>query len=76
MLAEEEEIQEALFYKGEVCLVWGVGGGDMEQITIKTPNPKCRSLLMFDRVYRLEIQSIMLVFSTPLVNYRPLTFNG
>ncbi len=27
------------------------------------------SLLVFNRVYRLEIQSIMLVFTTPLVNY-------
>jgi hypothetical protein len=27
------------------------------------------SLLVFKRVYRLEIQSAMLVFSTPLVNY-------
>jgi hypothetical protein len=30
------------------------------------------SLLVFDRVYRLEIQSVMLVFSTPLVNYNAL----
>jgi hypothetical protein len=29
------------------------------------------SLLVFTRVCRLEIQSVMLVFSTPLVNYRP-----
>ncbi len=29
------------------------------------------SLLVFNRVYRLEIQSVMLVFSTPLVNKRP-----
>jgi hypothetical protein len=27
------------------------------------------------RVYRLEIQSFMLVFSTPCVNYAPLTFS-
>ncbi len=26
------------------------------------------SLLVFNRVYKLEIQSVMLVFSTPLVN--------
>jgi hypothetical protein len=32
-----------------------------DQIAIKTPNPKCR-------VYRLDIHSVMLVFSTPLVN--------
>ncbi len=28
------------------------------------------SLLVFNRVYRLEIQSVMLVFSTPLFNQR------
>ncbi len=27
------------------------------------------SLLVFDKVYGLEIQSVMLVFSIPLVNY-------
>jgi hypothetical protein len=32
------------------------------------------SLLVFDRVYRLEIQSVMLVFSTPLVYCCPSTF--
>ncbi len=29
------------------------------------------SLLLFNRVYRLERQSVMLVFSTPFVNQRP-----
>ncbi len=29
---------------------------------------KISSLLVFNRVYRLELQSVMLVFSTPLVN--------
>ncbi len=29
------------------------------------------SLPLYNRVYRLEIQSVMLVFSTPLVNLRP-----
>jgi hypothetical protein len=29
------------------------------------------SLLVFNRVYRLELQSVMLVISTPLVNQRP-----
>jgi hypothetical protein len=29
------------------------------------------SLLVFNRFYRLEIQSFMLVFSTPIVNQRP-----
>jgi hypothetical protein len=30
--------------------------------------PQMSSLLMFKRVYKLEILSVMLVFSTPLVN--------
>jgi hypothetical protein len=33
------------------------------------------SLLVFNRVYRLEMQSFMLVFSTPLVNCCPFTFS-
>jgi len=33
------------------------------------------SLLVFHRVYRLEIQSVMLVFLTPLVNFCPSTFS-
>jgi hypothetical protein len=33
------------------------------------------SSLVFNRVYRLEIQSDMLVFSTPLVNCCPYTFS-
>ncbi len=37
----------------------------MDQLTIKTPNPKCR-LYWCLRVYRLETQSVMLVFSTQL----------
>jgi hypothetical protein len=47
----------------------------IDQISIKTPNPKCR--LVFNRVYRLDIiQSFMLLFSTPLVNYcATLTFS-
>ncbi len=32
-------------------------------------------LLVFNRLYRLEIQSVMLVFSTPLVNCCPSTFS-
>ncbi len=43
-------------------------GMSRDQITIKTPNPKMSSLLVFNGVYRMEIQSVMLVFSTPLVN--------
>ncbi len=34
---------------------------------LNTPNPKCR--LYFNRVYRLERQSVMLVFSAGFVNY-------
>ncbi len=33
----------------------------------KDTKPKMSPLLVFYRVYRLEIQSVMLVFSTPLV---------
>jgi hypothetical protein len=33
------------------------------------------SLLVFNKVYKLEIQSVMLVFSTPHVNKCPLTFS-
>ncbi len=40
----------------------------MDQITIKTRNPIMSSLLVFHRVYRLVMQSVMLVFSAPLVN--------
>jgi hypothetical protein len=28
-------------------------------------------IIELKKIYRLEIQSVMLVFSTPLVNYRP-----
>ncbi len=34
------------------------------------------SLLVFNRVYRMEIQSFVLVFSTPLVNQRPSNLIG
>ncbi len=37
----------------------------------KDTKPQMLSLLVFNRVYRLEIQSVMLVFSTPLVKYCP-----
>ncbi len=33
------------------------------------------SLLVFNRVYRLDVQSVMLVFSTPLVNCCPSIFS-
>ncbi len=42
----------------------------MDQITIDNKF-QMSSLLVFNRVYRLEIQSVMLVFSAPLVNQRP-----
>ncbi len=32
------------------------------------------SLLVFNRVHRLEIQSVMLVFSTGFVNYCPCMY--
>jgi hypothetical protein len=49
----------------------------MDQITLKalTLNVAFASLLVFNRVYRLEMQSAMLVFSTPLVTSAPLTFS-
>ncbi len=51
--------------------LWGSKMLSMGQISIKTPNP-----IVFNRVYRLEIKSAMLVFPTPLVNYSaPLTFS-
>jgi hypothetical protein len=50
----------------------------MDQITIKTPSPKCRLCAVFNRVCRLEIQLVTLVFSTgfvklcPSIPYSPL----
>jgi hypothetical protein len=41
----------------------------------KDTKPEMSSLLVFDKFYRLEIQSVMLVFSTPLVNCCPSTFS-
>jgi hypothetical protein len=37
-------------------------------VIVKDTKPLMSSLLEFNRVYRLEILSVMLVFSTPLVN--------
>ncbi len=37
----------------------------IDQITIKTPHPKCR---LYWRLIELDIKSVMLLFSTPLVN--------
>jgi hypothetical protein len=50
----------------------------MDQISIKTPNPQCRLYWCLKEFmnWKVEIQSVMLVFSTPLVNYSaPLTFS-
>jgi hypothetical protein len=44
------------------------------QRNYKDTNPQLPSLLVFNRVYRLEIQSVMLVFSNPLVNCCPSRF--
>ncbi len=38
------------------------------QISKKTPDPKCLLYWVFNRAYKLVIQSVMLVFSTQLVN--------
>ncbi len=35
----------------------------IDKITLKTPNPKFLSLLVFNRFYRMERQSVMLVFA-------------
>jgi hypothetical protein len=42
----------------------------MDQIFGKKPNPQMLSLLVFNRVYRLEMQAVILVFSIPLVDQR------
>jgi hypothetical protein len=48
----------------------------MDEETIKTQKPKCRLYwCLIHRVYRLEIQSVMLVFSSPFVNCWPSTFS-
>jgi hypothetical protein len=41
----------------------------------KDTKPYMPSLLVFNKVYRLEIQSVTLVFSTPLVYCCPSTFS-
>ncbi len=46
----------------------------MEEGTIKTQNLNV-VFTGVNRVYRLEIQSVMLVFSTPLMNCCPSTFS-
>ncbi len=47
----------------------------MDQISIKTPNPKCRLHWRLIEFIDWRYKSVMLVFSIPLVNYRPLTFS-
>jgi hypothetical protein len=44
----------------------------IDELTIKTPNPKCHLYWYLNRVYRMEIQSVMLVFSTQLCELLPL----
>jgi hypothetical protein len=44
----------------------------MDYINVyKDTKPQMSSVLVFNRVCRLEIQSVMLVFSTGFVNYCP-----
>jgi hypothetical protein len=52
-------------------VVLGRGCGHRLNNYEDTPNPKMSSLLLFTRVDRLEIQSVMLVVSTSFVNYCP-----
>ncbi len=50
----------------------------IDQITVKTPNTKSRLYWCLNRVYRLEIQSVMLgwyIFSPLLWTSAPLTFS-
>jgi hypothetical protein len=62
MASMMDEMQKTLARRrAKVCCTHGPN-------TIKTPNPKMSSLLVFNRVNGLEIQLVMLVFSTPLVN--------
>ncbi len=42
----------------------------------KDTKPQKSSLLVLDIVHRLEIQSVMLVFSTSFVNYCPSNLSG
>ncbi len=44
----------------------------MDEVTIKTPNPKCWSLLVFNRVYRLEIQVCHVGIFGPSCELAPL----
>jgi hypothetical protein len=42
----------------------------------KDTKPCMSSLLVFSRVYRLEMQSVMLVFSNGFLKHFSLTFSG
>jgi hypothetical protein len=53
---------------GREVLAWVVDlltGADIEEVQTQTPRKKMSSLLVFNRLYRLEILSVLLVFSTP-----------
>jgi hypothetical protein len=68
---EKREREREMFSLVCNCVCEKVKGA-MGQITIKTSNPKgMSSLLVFNRVYRLDIQSVMLVFSTGIVYHCP-----
>jgi hypothetical protein len=46
----------------------------MDLNNFKDSKPQMLSLLVFNRVYRLEIQSVMLVFSSGVVYYTCILF--
>ncbi len=47
----------------------------MDHIIIKTVNPKCRLYWCLIEFIDWRLQSVVLVFSTPLVTSAPLTFS-
>ncbi len=49
----------------------GKEGPPQGLINYEETKPSMSSLLVFNRIYRLEIQSVTLVFSTCCVNYCP-----
>jgi hypothetical protein len=53
----------------------GTRSRPMHEGTIKTQNPKCCFYWCLIDFIRLEVQSVMLVFSTPLVYCCPSTFS-
>ncbi len=69
-MMEEIPLQNELYFPLSASSLIAVSYGAefiMDQINIKTPIPKCY-LYWCSIVSRLEIQSVLLVFSTPLVN--------